>query len=130
LSYARDFRWSALRVRASVASFDSQQDLYRSSLMRACASADLLLPLLISSNWAIQVGPSLGVPMVRQRDMYGIVSNSYGLAYGGAAVMSARLYGRTYLSLSLDGGGEVFRLDGARVHRATGSALLGGVVAF
>jgi hypothetical protein len=130
LSYARDFRWSALRVRASVATFDSQQDLYRSSLMRACASADLLLPLLLSSNWVIQVGPSLGVPMVRQRDMYGIVSNSYGLAYGGAAVVSARLYGRTYLSLSLDGGGEVFRLDGARVHRATGSALLGGVAAF
>jgi hypothetical protein len=130
LSYARDFRWAALRVRASVASFDSQQDVYRSSLLRASANVDLLLPLLLTPSWVIQIGPSLGMPMVRQRDMRGLVSNSYGLAYGGAAVVSARLYRRTYLSLNLDGGGEVFRLDGERVHRMSGSALLGGVVAF
>jgi len=68
--------------------------------------------------------------LVRQRDMLGMVSTSYGFAYGGAAVFSAHIYGRTYLSLNLDGGGEVFRLDGQRVHRATGSALMGGVVAF
>jgi hypothetical protein len=92
---------------------------------------DLLLPLVLSERWTVQVGPSLGVPMVRQRDRNGDgVSNSYGFAYGGAAVVSARLYGRTYLSLNLDGGGEVFRLDGQRVHRAIGSALMGGVVAF
>jgi hypothetical protein len=130
LSYAYAFRWVVLRARASVASFDSQQDAYHSSLLRASANMDVLLPLLLTPNWAIQVGPSLGVPMVRQRDMRGLVSNSYGFAYGGAAVISARIYDRTYLSLNLDGGGEVFRLDGARVHRATGSALLGGVVAF
>ena len=130
LSYAYAFRWGALRARASVSSFDSQQDAYHSSLLRASANLDVLLPLLLTPNWAIQVGPSLGVPMVRQQDMRELVSNSYGFAYGGAAVISARIYDRTYLSLNLDGGGEVFRLDGARVHRATGSALLGGVVAF
>jgi hypothetical protein len=130
LSYAYAFRWGALRARASVASFDSQQDAYHSSLLRASANLDVLLPLLLTPNWAIQIGPSLGVPMVRQRDMRGLVSSSFGVAYGGAAVISVRIYDRTYLSLNLDGGGEVFRLDGTRVHRATGSALLGGVVAF
>jgi len=130
LSYARDLRWAMVRGRISAASFDSQQDVYRSTLLRGGVNVDLLLPLSLSSRWAVQIGPSLGVPMVRQRDLIGFVSTSYGFAYGGAAVVSARIYGRTYLSLNLDGGGEIFRLDGQRVHRATGSALLGGMVAF
>jgi hypothetical protein len=130
LSYARDLRWAALRARISAASFDSQQDIYRSSLLRASASLDLLLPLWFASGWSIQLGPTLGIPMARQRDARGAVSTSYGFAYGGAAVVSARIYARTYLLLNLDGGGEFFRLDGGRVQRATGSALLGGAVAF
>jgi hypothetical protein len=129
-SYARDLRWAALRARISAASFDSQQDIYRSSLLRGSASMDLLLPLWFANRWSIQLGPTLGVPMVRQRDTLGGVSTSYGFAYGGAVVVSAQVYARTYLLLNLDGGGEFFRLDGARVHRATGGALLGGAVAF
>jgi hypothetical protein len=58
------------------------------------------------------------------------VSTSYGFSYGGAAVFSTLLYARTYLVLNLGGGGEVFRLDGQRVQRANGSALLGGAFAF
>jgi hypothetical protein len=130
LSYARDLRWAALRARISAASFDSQQDIYRSSLLRASASVDLLLPLWLANRWSIQLGPTLGMPMARQRDMRGVVSTSYGFAYGGAVVVSARIYARTYLLLNLDGGGEFFRLAGERVHRATGSALVGGAVAF
>jgi hypothetical protein len=130
LSYSRDVGLAAVRVRASVASFDSQQDIYHSSVLRAAAAADVLLPIVLQPGWAIQIGPSLGVPMVRQRDMTGLVSSSFGFSYGGAMVTSARLYGHTYLSLDLQGGGEVFRLNGERVHRASGSALLGGVVAF
>jgi len=130
LSYARDLRWAMVRGRISASSFDSQQDVYRSSLLRASASVDLLLPLMLLDRWAVQLGPSLGAPMMRQRDQNSVSSTSYGFAYGGAAVISAWLYGRTYLSLNLDGGGEMFRLAGQRVHRATGSALLGGVVAF
>lgn len=130
LSYARDLSWSALRVRAGAASFDSQQDVYRSSMLRAAVAADLLLPVVLRSGWGVQVGPSVGVPVVRQRDMSGAVSNSFGFSYGASAVLSARLYGHTYLSLDFQGGGEVFRLNSERVHRATGSALLGGVVAF
>ena len=130
LSYARDLRWAALRARISAASFDSQQDIYRSSLLRASASVDLLLPLWLANRWSIQLGPTLGMPMARQRDMRGVVSTSYGFAYGGAVVVSARIYARTYLLLNLDGGGEFFRLAGERVNRATGSALMGGAVAF
>jgi Caspase domain len=130
LSYGRDLRWATLCARVSAASFDSQQDIYRSSLLRASANADLLLPLLLDWRWSIQLGPTVGVPMLRQRDMFGRVSNSYGFAYGGAVVVSMHVYARTYLSLNLDGGGEFFRLDGERVHRATGSALMGGAVAF
>jgi hypothetical protein len=130
LSLARDFHWLALRARASVSAFDSQQDIYQSSLMRATASADLLLPLWFGRRLSVQVGPTLGMPMVRQRDMRGEVSNSFGFSYGGVATVSARLYRSAYLALNLDGGGELFRLDGQLVHRATGSALLGGVVGF
>jgi len=130
LSYARDLRWAMVRARATVSSFDAQQDVYRSSLLRAGASVDFLLPAWLANHFSLQLGPSLGMPMVRQRDMRGLVSTSYGLAYGAAALVSTRVYGRTYLSLGLDAGGEVFRLNGERVHRATGSALLGGVVAF
>ena len=130
LSYARDFGRLALRGRVSGASFDSQQDIYRSSLLRASANADLLLPLFLGQRFAVQLGPTLGVPMVRQRNPLGEVSNSFGFAYGGVLTVSARLYDRTSLSLNLDGGGEIFRLDGQAVHRATGSALLGGMVAF
>ncbi len=104
LSYARQFGWAALRARAAMASFSSQQEGYSSTLLRASANLDLLLPLLLTPRWSIQIGPSLGVPMVRQRDMHGLVTSSYGFDYGGAAVVSARIYGRTYLSLDLDGG--------------------------
>jgi uncharacterized protein YfiM (DUF2279 family) len=130
LSYARDFGRLALRGRASGASFDSQQDVYRSSLLRATVNADLLFPLLRGHRFSVQLGPTLGLPMVRQRNMVGVVSSSFGFAYGGALAVSARLYDRTSLSLNLDGGGEIFRLDGQAVHRTTGSALLGGIVAF
>jgi hypothetical protein len=58
------------------------------------------------------------------------VSHSFGFAYGVVAVFSVRLQDRTYLSLNLEGGGEMFKLDGQRTNRALGSALLGGVVAF
>jgi hypothetical protein len=130
LSFARDFGQLALRGRLGLASFDSQQDVYRSSLLRATLNADVLLPLLLRSRYAIQVGPTVGLPMVRQRNMVGEVTSSFGFAYGGVLALSARLFDRTFLSLNLEGGGEVFRLDGQAVHRPAGSALLGGMVAF
>jgi hypothetical protein len=128
LAYARDLRVFALRGRASVAAFDSQQDVYRSTLLRAGVNVDLLLPLWQTARFSVQLGPSLGMPIIRQKDMRGTVSSSFGFGYGAALVVNARVYGRTSLSLSLDGGGEIFRLDGQRVHRAAGGALLGAVL--
>jgi len=130
LSYAHAFGQLAVRGRASVSTFDSQQDVYRSSLLRATASADLLLPLWLGHRFSIQLGPTLGMPMVRQRDMRGVVSSSFGFAYGGVLTLGARLYGRTSLALNIDAGGELFRLNGQTAHRASGSALLGGTVSF
>ncbi len=131
LSYAYDFRSTALRARAAGASFDTQQDLYHSSLLRAGANLDFLFSLVRKPAIRIELGPSVGMPFVRQRS--GVddrVSHSFGFAYSGVAVLSVRLQDRTYLSLNLEGGGEMFKLDGQRTNRAFGSAMLGGVVAF
>ena len=130
LSFTRDFGGLALRGRASISSFDSRQDVYRSSLLRAGANVDGLVSLPLLSRVLIQLGPTLCVPMLRQHDMRGVVTSSFGFSYGGVAAVSTRLYGRTSISLNLDGGGEIFRLDGRIVHRAAGSALAGALVAF
>jgi hypothetical protein len=131
LSYAYDFRSTALRARASGTSFDTQQDLYHSSLLRASANVDFLVSLVRRPELRIEIGPSVGMPFVRQRSRIDDrVSDSFGLAYSAVAVFSVRLQERTYLSLNLEGGGEMFKLDGQRTNRALGSALLGGVVAF
>jgi hypothetical protein len=132
LSYSYDLRSVALRARASATSFDSQQDLYRSSLLRAAANLDLLVPLLGNSWWRLDLGPSVGMPFVRQteKDGAGRVSDSFGFSYSAVAVLSVKLQAHSYLSLNLEGGAEMFKLDGMRTNRALGSALLGGVIAF
>jgi len=132
LSYAYDLRTVVLRARASATSFGAQQDLYRSSLLRAAANLDLLVPIVGSSAWRLDLGPSVGMPFVRQteKDGAGRVSDSFGFAYSAVAMLSVKLQAHTYLSLNLEGGAEMFKLDGQRTNRALGSALLGGVVAF
>lgn len=131
LSYAYDFQSTALRARASVMSFNTQQDLYHSSLVRAGANLDFLVSLVRTRYVRIDLGPSAGMPFMRQRsDIDGRLSNSFGFSYSAVAVFNLKLQDRTSLSLNLEGGGEMFKLDGQRVSRALGSALLGGVVAF
>jgi hypothetical protein len=130
LSYAYSFRWVALRGRASFSWFDSQQDGYRSSLLRVGGDVDLLFPAIRRASWSIELGPTVGMPVLRQRDMRGTISSSYGFAYGGILAGSAKLYDRTYLSLNLSAGGELLRLDGRATHRTAASALIGGLFAF
>jgi hypothetical protein len=130
LSFAHGFGPLALRARASFASFESQEPTFQSTLLRGVLSADVLFPLLHLSRFSLLLGPSVGMPVVRQRDTAGEVTSSYGFSYGGVATVNAHLYGRTGLSLNVEGGGEVFRFNGERVHRAVGSALLGAVVGF
>ena len=114
-----------------MASFTSDDQGYHSSLLRVGTNLDVLFPLLLRQRFAIHLGPSVGMPIVRQHAGEDQLNRSYGFAYGAAATLSARIYGPTFLSLNLDAGGEVFKLNGNTLeHRATGSALLGGVVAF
>ena len=87
------------------------------------------MSLVRSPLWRLDLGPSVGLPVVRQSTQ-GQLSSSFGFGYSGVGVLSLRLEERAYLSLSLEGGGEVFKLDGQRTSRATGNALLGGLMAF
>jgi Caspase domain len=130
LSYSYDLRSVALRLRGSMTSFHSAQEGYTSTLLRMSGDIDVLFPLVQRFKWSLQAGPTVGMPVLRQTDLNQAVSSSYGFAYGGVFVANARLYDRTYLSLNLGAGGEVFRLDSQPTHRASVSALLGGVFAF
>jgi hypothetical protein len=130
LALTHDFGRLSLRGRASIASFESQQDIYTSSLLRVGAAADLLLPLWRGEHVLLQGGPSVGVPVIRQKDMRDVVSNSVGLSYGGVLVLGAKVLPQTILSLNVEAGGETFRLDGQTTSRATASALLGAAFGF
>ncbi len=129
LAYSYDFRRVVLRARASFTSFDAQQEGYSSSFVRGGGNFDFLVSLVRSPLWRLDLGPSVGLPVVRQSTQ-GQLSSSFGFGYSGVGVLSLRLEERAYLSLSLEGGGEVFKLDGQRTSRATGNALLGGLMAF
>jgi hypothetical protein len=130
LAFTHEFGRVSLRGRASLASFSSQQDIYSSSVLRLAAAADLLLPLWRGERMLLQAGPSVGVPVLHQKDMRGVDSNSVGLSYGGVVVLGARVLPTTILSLNLDVGGELYRLDGQTTQRASASALLGATFGF
>jgi hypothetical protein len=130
LSYARDLYWVILRVRGQIASFDSQQEGYRSSFLRTGGDINALVPVFVGSRLALHLGPYAGVPVVRQRDFRGDTMNSIGFAYGGIGTIGFRLYGNTGLQLGIEGGAEVFRLNGKVANRPTAQASLGAIVAF
>ena len=67
---------------------------------------------------------------MRQHDVWHDSTYSVGLAYGGIASAMLRSYRSTWLVLSAQGGGEVFRLNDQRVHRLVGGVSLGGLLAF
>ena len=69
------------------------------------------------NRFALLLGPTVGMPIVRQHDTRYDGTYSYGLSYGGAASAMLRSYRSTWLVLSAEGGGEVFRVDGQRVAR-------------
>ena len=130
LSFARDLYWIVLRVRGQIASFDSQQEGYRSSFLRTGGDLDALVPLFVGTRLAVHLGPYVGVPFVRQRDFRGESMNSIGFAYGGIGTLGMRLYGNTGVQLGIEGGAEVFRLNGKVANRPTAQALLGALMSF
>ena len=130
LSYMRQIGGFALRVRGEFSSSDARLQDYQSSFLRAGLSLDALWPLYQTDRLALLLGPTVGVPVVRQHDVWHEGAYSVGLDYGAAASAMFRSYRSTWLVLSAQGGGEVFRLNSHVVQRATVGVSLGGLVAF
>ena len=130
LSYMRRVGRIALRARAEFSSFDANYQDSQSTFLRFGLSLDALWPLAWTDRFALLLGPTVGMPIVRQQDTRYDGTYSFGLNYGGAASAMLRSYRSTWLVLSAQGGEEVFRLDGQRVQRAFGAVSLGGLFAF
>jgi len=131
LSYARDISFFTLRGRLQASKYDTADAFgLVSNLVRMGGWLDFLVPLVEGEYVSLLLGPSVGAPIARERSFDNRISMSYGVSYGGALALALRLYGNTSLAVNLDGGGETYRLDGVRTHRATASLLIGGVVSF
>ena len=130
LSYMRQVGRLALRVRGELSSFHMPIQDYQSSFLRAGVSLDALWPLYRGDGIALLLGPTVGVPVVRQHDVEHESTYSIGLAYGGITSAMVRAYRSTWLVLSGQGGGEVFRLNNQLAQRAVLGLSLGGIVAF
>ena len=137
VSYMRQFRWFALRMRGEIASFNESNQGERSSFLRTGLWVDGLLMLRSAERLAFSVGPSLGLPVVRQtgplvrlQESSADSSYSLGLNYGATASAMLRTYRSTWLVLTVQGGGEYFRLNNQRTQRGVLGLSLGGMIAF
>jgi hypothetical protein len=130
VSYMRQIGRLSLRVRGEFSSFDAQNLDYRSTFLRMGLSLDALWPIYRADRFTFLLGPTVGVPVVRQHDDDRASFYSYGLSYGGIASAMVRTYRNSWLVLSAQGGGEVFRLNDQRVQRAVVGLSLGGLIAF
>jgi len=130
LSYMRQVGRLELRARAEFSSSQATSEGTQSSFFRAGLSIDALWPLYRADRFALLLGPTVGLPVVRQHDVLRDSSYSVGFSYGGAASAMLRSYRSTWLVLSAQGGGELFRLNNERVQRATAGVSLGGLFAF
>ncbi|HET6284897.1 MAG TPA: caspase family protein [Polyangia bacterium] len=128
LSYMRRGQLLAFRGSADVSSFSADTQGYRSSLLRVTPALDLLIPVVDVGRLALLLGPSVGMPIVRQSGDG--TSNSFGFRYGGVALVMVRLTQVTWVTAAFDGGGELFRLDGQRTNKPVAGASLGGAVGF
>ena len=91
---------------------------------------DLLFPLLESAHFSLLLGPTAGVPIVRQRDDRGVTGTSYGVSYGGTAGAGLRFSQHAGLLLSVTAGGETFRLNGAVASKPSAGMALAGLFTF
>jgi hypothetical protein len=130
LSYMRQIGRLSLGARGEISSFDANRQDYRSSYLRTGLSIDALWSIYRADRVALLLGPTVGVPVVRQHDSGQASTYSIGLSYGGIASAMVRSYRSTWLMVSAQGGGEVFRLDNQRVQRAVVGVSLGGLIAF
>jgi hypothetical protein len=131
LSLARDLAsWLQLRARLDLSSYDAEHFGYRSSLMRTAPAFDLLYPLVGADRFTLLAGPTVGVPVLRQKDLRGETTRSWGLSWGGVATAGVRAVGGLWLTGTGTAGGELFRLNGAQEHRTAVSVAFGAAYAF
>ncbi|MEA2698303.1 MAG: hypothetical protein QOI66_2574 [Myxococcales bacterium] len=116
------------RAKVDVSSVAADVQGYRTSILRVTPALQLLLPVLTGDRIALLLGPSLGMPILRQTGDG--ATSSFGFGYGGLALAMARLTDRAWLTAALEGGGELFRVDGRRTNKAVAGLSLGGAVGF
>jgi hypothetical protein len=92
---------------------------------------DLLANVLAAGDLSLQVGPTIGAPLIRQST--GETTRwSYGLQYGATATL-AWAFGQNQsrsVGVTVTGGDELFKLDGQRTHAAFVAASIGAGVGF
>ena len=118
------------RLRADLASFSANVAGFRSTLLRVAPVLDALYTVAAPGPLALSLGPSLGVPFVRQRGDDGSVHHSVAFHAGAALVGMLPVAGGAQITATLDGGIETYRLDGARTNRPVASLSVGGAFAF
>ncbi|HXI58410.1 MAG TPA: hypothetical protein VNO55_20225, partial [Polyangia bacterium] len=128
LAYMLNGRALSYRVKFDVSSVTADVQGYRTSILRVTPALQLLVPVAAGDRIALRLGPSLGMPVLRQTGDG--ATSSFGFGYGGLLLVMARVTDRAWLTAALEGGGELFRVDGRRTNRAVAGLSLGGAVGF
>ncbi len=116
------------RARVDLSSVSANVQGYRSSLLRLTPALQVLLPVVAGERAALLLGPSVGMPIGRQTAEG--ATSSFGFGYGGSVLAMLRLTEHALMTAVIDGGGEVFRLNGRRTNKPIAGLSLGGAVAF
>jgi hypothetical protein len=118
-----------LRLRAEISSFDATDRGLSSSFLRFGAALDALLSVWRSERGFIGLGPSVGLPVVRQR-VGDEAWRSFGISGGGALTGGLQLSQEVWVVMNAFAGIETFRLNGARTSRPTAGLALGAAFSF
>lgn len=136
-SFRHTFGGFALRARADFSSFSADStDGFRSSLLRIGPSLDGLFSLVSGGPISFELGPTVGVPWLRQRaeattaQTTGSTFDSWGVQYGGVATFTWSMTRSTAVVANFGAGGESFRLDGKLTQRPYAGLTLGAGFAF
>jgi hypothetical protein len=101
---------------------------YRTSILRLTPAIQILLPVVSGDRLALLLGPSLGMPILRQTGDG--TTSSVGLGYGAIGLAMARLTDHTWLTAAVEGSGELFRVDGRRTNKGVAGLSVGGAIGF